>query len=548
MIHAFSPVAAATEVVGTPAVNIVIFGFFVVMSLVIAVGVSGKNKTQADYYAGGRAFSGPQNGIAIGGDYLSAASFLGIAGAIALDGYDGFLYSIGFLVGWLVVLLLVAGPLRNTGRYTTADVLDLRLRAVPVRAASAIATLTISLFYLLAQMAGAGGLVSLLLGVQSQGGQDLTIAVVGLVMIVYVLVGGMKGTTWVQIVKAVLLMAGASVVTLWVFSKAGFNLSTLLHNAAAASPSRDAVLGPGLKYGVDTASKLSFISLSLALVLGTAGLPHVLMRLYTVPNAHEARRSVVWTIWLVGTFYLFTLVLGFGAMWLVGGNKILAAPGGANSAVPLLAYKLGGTLLLGIVAAVAFATILAVVAGLTITASASFAHDVYAGVLRRGESDPEREVQVARATAVVVGVVAVIGGIFAKDIDIAFLVALAFAVAASANLPSILYSLFWARFTARGALWSIVGGLVSSVVLIIFSPVVSGDIDPVTHTSLSLITNPHVNFAFFPLSNPGIVSIPLAFFLGWLGSVTDRNPADPARFARMQVRALIGVGAERGSR
>jgi cation/acetate symporter len=271
------------------------------------------------------------------------------------------------------------------------------------------------------------------------------------------------------------------------------------------------------------------------------------MRLYTVPNAREARRSIVWTVWLVGMFYLCTLVLGFGAMWLVGANRIESAPGKANSAVPLLAYQLGGTLLLGIVAAVAFATILAVVAGLTITASASFAHDVYAGVLRRGEPDPGREVRVARITAVVIGMVAVIGGISAKDLDVAFLVALAFAVAASANLPSILYSLFWPRFTARGALWSIYGGLICSVGLIIFSPVVSGQ-SGAGGAVPSLITTPHINFAFFPLDNPGIVSIPLAFFLGWLGSVTDRQPADPTRFARIQVRALTGIGAERGSR
>jgi len=541
------PVAAAGTV-GTPAVNIAVFAFFVLATLIIAVRAAGDNRSAADYYAGGRAFTGPQNGIAIGGDYLSAASFLGIAGAIALDGYDGFMYSIGFLVGWLLVLLLVAGPLRNTGRYTTADVLDLRLKAVPVRAAAAVSTLTVSLFYLLAQMAGAGGLVSLLLGVHSSGGQDITVAVVGILMIFYVLAGGMKGTTWVQIVKAVILTVGAVATTIWVLARAGFDLSTLLGHAAAASPAGSAVLGPGLKYGGSGVNKLDFLSLSLALVLGTAGLPHVLMRLYTVPDAREARRSVVWTVWMVGLFYLCTLVLGFGAMWLVGGGRIEAAPGGANSAVPLLAFKLGGTLLLGVVAAVAFATILAVVAGLTITASASFAHDVYAGVLRRGDTDPEQEVRVARITAIVIGLVAVIGGISAKDVDVAFLVSLAFAVAASANLPSILYSLFWPRFTARGALWSIYGGLISSVGLIIFSPVVSGQAATGSGGTPSLITDPHVNFAFFPLDNPGIVSIPLAFFLGWLGSVTGPRPADPARFARIQVRALTGVGAERSSR
>jgi cation/acetate symporter len=542
---ATAPLAA--NVVGKPALNLTIFAVFIAVTLVIALRAATTNRTTADYYAGGRSFTGLQNGIAIGGDYLSAASFLGIAGLIALYGYDGFLYSIGFLVGWLLVLLLVAGPFRNTGRYTTADVLDLRLRAVPVRAAAAVSTLTVCLFYLVAQMAGAGGLVSLLLGVTSAQGQDITVAVVGLLMLFYVLVGGMKGTTWVQIVKAVILTAGAAVTTFWVLARSGFNVSALLHHAAASNPAGSAVLGPGLLYGSDTVSKLDFISLAMALVLGTAGLPHVLMRLYTVPNAREARRSIVWTVWLVGLFYLFTLVLGYGAMWLVGGKRILAAPGKANSAVPLLAYNLGGTLLLGIVAAVAFATILAVVAGLTITASASFAHDVYAGVLRRGEGAGD-EVRVARITAVVIGTVAVIGGIVAKNVDVAFLVSLAFAVAASSNLPSVLYSLFWPRFTARGALWSIYGGLISSVGLIIFSPVVSGKAGPVGGAGSSLISNPHVNFAFFPLDNPGIVAIPLSFFLGWLGTVTDPKPADPARFARIQVRALAGVGAERGSR
>jgi cation/acetate symporter len=542
-----APASSAAPTIGRPAVNIAIFALFVAATLVIAVSAAGQNRTTTDYYAGGRAFTGRQNGIAIGGDYLSAASFLGIAGLIALYGYDGFLYSIGFLVGWLLVLLLVAGPLRNTGRYTTADVLDLRCRAVPVRAAAAVSTLTVSLFYLLAQMAGAGGLVSLLLGVHSAQGQDATVAVVGLLMIFYVLVGGMKGTTWVQIVKALLLTVGAAVATVWVLARAGFSVSALLGHAAAASPAGRAVLGPGLLYGVSTVSKLNFISLSLALVLGTAGLPHVLMRLYTVPDAAEARRSVVWTICLVGVFYMFTLVLGYGAMWLVGAKQIEAAPGKDNSAVPLLAFHLGGTVFLGLVAAVAFATILAVVAGLTITASASFAHDVYAGVLRGGNADPDQEVRVARITAVVIGLVAVVGGIYAKDVDVAFLVALAFAVAASANLPSILYSFFWPRFTARGALWSIYGGLISAVGLIVFSPVVSGHASGLGGAGPSLISDPHVNFAFFPLDNPGIVSIPLAFFLGWLGSVTDPRPGDPARFARMQVRALTGIGAERGS-
>jgi cation/acetate symporter len=424
-------------------------------------------------------------------------------------------------------------------------VFDLRLRNTRVRAAAAVATLTISLFYLLAQMAGAGALVSLLLGVSGTAGQAIVVVVVGGAMLCYVLIGGMKGTTWVQIIKATILAVGTVIITLWVMAKCGFNFSALLSRASAASPSGKAVLGPGLLYGGGLSAHFNFISLAMALVLGTAGLPHLIMRLYTVPDAREARRSVVWTVWLVGVFYICTLVLGFGAMWLVGGKAILNAPGKDDSALPLLAYKLGGTLLMGGVAAVAFATILAVVAGLTITASASFAHDVYSGVFHGGEAEPRDEVRVARITAVVIGLVAVIGGIIARNIDVAFLVSLAFAVAASANLPTILYSLFWPRFTARGALWSIYGGLIISVGLIVFSPVVSGSAGG---ASPSLITDPHVNFAFFPLSNPGIVSIPLAFFLGWLGSVTDRTPADHARFARIQVRALTGIGAERSSK
>ncbi|HEY3002261.1 MAG TPA: cation acetate symporter, partial [Kribbellaceae bacterium] len=435
----------ATDI-GNPGLNLAIFAGFVVVTLAIVVRASRNNRTAADYYAAGRSFTGPQNGIAISGDYLSAASFLGIAGAIAVNGYDGFLYSIGFLVAWLVALLLVAELLRNTGRFTLADVLSFRLKQRPVRMAAAISTLTVSFFYLLAQMAGAGGLVALLLGIDKKAGQSVVIAVVGLLMITYVLVGGMKGTTWVQIVKAVLLILGAGVMTLWVLGKYGVNLSHLLGAAVDHNKAGEKLLNPGLQYGLTGTTKLDFLSLGLALVLGTAGLPHVLMRFYTVPSSREARRSVVWAIWIIGIFYLFTLVLGYGAGALVGSDAIKAAPGKANSAAPLLAYHLGGEVLLGLVSAVAFATILAVVAGLTITASASFAHDVYGQVIKRGQVNADGEVRVARITVLVIGAVAIVGGIFANGQNIAFLVALAFAVAASANLPTILYSLFWKRF------------------------------------------------------------------------------------------------------
>ncbi|MEV6429711.1 cation acetate symporter [Nocardia sp. NPDC051463] len=534
----------AAGTVGNPAANIAIFAVFVVITMVVVIRASRNNRTAADYFTGGRGFSGPQNGVAIAGDYLSAASFLGIAGAIAVYGYDGFLYSIGFLVAWLVALLLVAEMLRNTGKFTMADVLSFRLQEGPVRTAAALTTLAVSLFYLLAQMAGAGGLVALLLDISDKTGQSIVIAVVGVLMIVYVLVGGMKGTTWVQIIKAALLITGAALMTVMVFAKFGFNFSDILGSAQDAVSgsktkgvaARD-VLAPGAQYGGSSTSKLNFVSLGLALVLGTAGLPHVLMRFYTVPTAKEARRSVVWAIGLIGAFYLFTLVLGYGAAAIVGPDRILGAAGGQNSAAPLLAFELGGVVLLGIISAVAFATILAVVAGLTITASASFAHDIYASVIKKGKVDEDKQVRVSRITAVIIGVLAIGLGILANGQNVAFLVALAFAVAAAANLPTILFSLFWKRFNTTGALFSMYGGLISTIVLIVFSPAVSG-------TKTSMI--PGSDFDWFPLSNPGIVSIPLAFALGVIGTfLGGRKREDPVKASEMEVRSLTGVGAEK---
>jgi cation/acetate symporter len=522
--------AADAGTIGEPAINISIFGVFVLITLVITFRASRNNKSAADYYAAGH--------------YLSAASFLGIAGAIAVYGYDGFLYSIGFLVAWLVALLLVAELLRNTARFTMADVLAFRMRQGPVRTAAAISTLVVSLFYLLAQMAGAGGLVTLLLGVSGEAAQAVVVVVVGALMIFYVLVGGMRGTTYVQVIKASLLIIGALVMTVWVLAKYGFNLSSLIGGAIESGG--QAVAEPGAQYGLTNVTKLDFISLGLALVLGTAGLPHVLMRFYTVPTAKDARRSVVWAIWLIGIFYIFSLVIGYGAGALVGKEEILAAPGAVNAAAPLLAFELGGTALLGIISGVAFATILAVVAGLTITASASFAHDIYASVIKKGQAPPNSEVKVARITAIVIGAVAIGLGILALQagLNIAFLVALAFAVAASANLPTILYTLFWKNFTTQGALWSIYGGLIACVTLIIFSPVVSGAaVNPTTGKSTSLIQD--VDFHWFPLNNPGLVSIPLSFFLGWLGTKLSKERPDVDKYAELEVRSLTGIGAEK---
>ncbi len=534
---------AESQTVGNPVANIAIFVVFVLITLFVVIKAGRKNTSADEFFTGGRAFTGPQNGIAIAGDYLSAASFLGIAGAIAVYGYDGFLYSIGFLVAWLVALLLVAELMRNTGKFTMADVLSFRLKQRPVRLAAATSTMTVSLFYLLAQMAGAGGLVALLLDIKGRSGQSVVIAVVGVLMIVYVLVGGMRGTTWVQIIKAVLLISGAAIMTVMVLAKFGLDFSSILGSAQSAISgsateavaNRD-VLAPGAQYGGSTTSKLNLISLGLALVLGTAGLPHVLMRFYTVPTAKEARRSVVWAIALIGAFYLFTLALGYGAAAIVGPDRILAAAGGQNSAAPLLAFQLGGVVLLGIISAVAFATILAVVAGLTITASTSFAHDVYASVMKSHQVTEDEQVRVSRITAVVLGVFAIGLGILANGQNIAFLVALAFAVAAAANLPTILYSLYWQRFNTRGALWSMYGGLISTIVLIVFSPAVSG-----AKTAML----PSVDFAWFPLANPGIVSIPLAFILGIVGTLTSPDRGDPEVNAEFEVRALTGVGAEK---
>ena len=532
---------------GSQILTTVLFLAVVAITIGITFWASRQTKTAADYYAGGRGFSGFQNGLAIGGDYMSAASFLGISGAIALSGYDGFLYSIGFLVAWLVALLLVAEVLRNSGRYTMADQLAYRMKQRPVRLAAATSTVVVSIFYLLAQMVGAGALVALLLGVEDQAVKNIVILFVGALMIFYVTVGGMKGTTWVQIVKAVLLMTGSALIVILVLAHFGFNLSSLLGSAAEASGKGDAFLEPGLKYGLTFTSELDFVSLGLALVLGPAGLPHILIRFYTVPTSADARKSVLWAIALIGVFYLFTLVLGFGAAALVDPTTLDKA---GNLAAPLLAQEVGGgegsvggAVLLALIAAVAFATILAVVAGLTLTSSVSVAHDIYNSVIKRGKATEKEEMKVSRWAAAGIGLIAILLAIPAQSLNIAFLVALAFAVAASANLPAIIYNMFWARFNTRGAVWSIYGGLISCVGLVFFSPVVSGKgVDP-TGKNLSLLPT-SIDISWFPLENPGIISIPLGFFLGWLGTVTSKEPETAERYVELEVRALTGAGAE----
>ncbi|MEU8792123.1 cation acetate symporter [Streptomyces sp. NPDC048643] len=520
---------------------LLLFSAFVAVTLAITTWVSrNRHGSAEEFYAGGRLFSPMENGFAISGDYMSAASFLGVTGLIALYGYDGLLYVVGFLVAWLVVLFLVAELVRNCGRFTLADVVAARMSERPVRIAAGTSSVTVSVLYLVAQMVGAGSLVSLLLGGTSEAARNWTVIGVGALMVIYVSMGGMRATTWIQIVKAVLLLGGSVALTVLVLVRFHGDFNELLRSAAARSGHGTAFLVPGLRYGGDWTARFDFMSLGLALVLGTAGLPHILSRFYTVPTARAARRSVVWSIGLIGGFYLMTIVLGFGAAAIVGPEAVRGSNAAGNTAVPLLALDLGGgvnstggTVLFAIVAAIAFATILAVVAGITLASSAAVAHDLYAS-MRRRNAKPRSEVAVARAASVGIGVVAIALGLLARDLNVAFLVGLAFAVAASANLPVLLYSLFWRNFTTRGAVWAVYGGLVPSLLLVLLSPVVSG-------SPGSLF--PGVDFQYFPLENPGLVSIPLGFIAGWLGTVTSHEPPDEAKHAEIEVRALTGAGA-----
>ncbi|GMA16132.1 cation acetate symporter [Deinococcus metallilatus] len=514
----------------------------VAVTLVITFWAGRRNTSASDFYVAGGRISAPQNGIAIAGDYMSAASFLGITGLIALNGYDGFMYSVGWFIAYLTVLFIVAEPLRNLGKYTLADMLVYRLKDQRVRTYAAISTIVISAFYMIAQVVGAGALISLLSGGLLKA--SVAIPLVGVLMIIYVVVGGMLATTWVQIVKAVLLMLATIVMTLLILGHFGWSFSNLL-GAAEAKNGAD-FLGAGLKYK----NPIDLISLSLALVLGTAGLPHILVRFYTVPTAQDARKSVVWAMVLIGAFYVMTAFMGNAANVLVGKAAIETANKAGNMAAPLLAEALfggkgtfGGELGLAFVTAVAFATILAVVAGLTIAASTSFTHDIYNGVIRKGQATGREEFRVARITTVAVGVVAILLGLLAQTQNVAFLVALAFALAASANLPVILFTLFWRRFNATGAIWGIVGGILTCLVLIALSPNIMG-IDPADKTTGR---HPIQAAPVFPLENPGIISIPAGFLFAALGTLVGaarrREDADEA-FEEMKFRAYTGAGTD----
>lgn len=536
--------------------SIMMFLAFVIATLAITFFSARRNKGASAYFAAGRRITGWQNGLAVAGDYMSAASFLGISGMIATKGYDGFMYSVGFLVAYLTVLFIVAEPLRNAGKYTMADLLAYRLSPRPVRAMASLSTITVSTFYMIAQMIGAGVLVKALLSdsfpfFNTPLGANMAIGLVGFIMIIYVVFGGMLATTWVQIIKAILLMAGSVVLSVLVLKNYGFSLGNFFHSIANVTYTSGGVtvtkdfLEPGMKYGaeINKYGPLNLISLGLALVGGTAGLPHILIRFYTVPDAKTARMSVVWATVLIGAFYIMTTFFGFGAATILGPTVI--SDHNSNLAAPLLAHALGGDIFYAFICAVAFATILAVVAGLTISASTSFAHDFYSNVIHAGrETRPGQEVRVARITAFVVGAVSVFLAIQLSSLNVAFLVGLAFAVAASANLPVIVLSIFWKRFNTAGAVGGLGVGLLGSIVLIVLSPSIMGlDGPTVASSGRHLIQHAPL----FPLTDPGIVSIPLGFLGAIIGTLFFRETSAEESFDEFSVRANTGLGAEKAS-
>ncbi len=504
--------------IGTPSlVAEALFFIFLASTLGITWWAARRTRTTDHFYAAGRSLTARQNGIALAGDYMSAASFLGIAGLVSLSGFDGLIFSIGYLVGWPVMLFLIAEPLRNLGKYTFADAVAVRLSQKPVRIAAAIGTLATVTLYLIAQMVGAGGLIKLLFGLS----YETAIVIVGVAMIAYVLFGGMLATSWVQIIKAVLLLSGAALLALLVLWRFGMNPARLF--AEAASRYGDAVLAPGKL----VSKPLDTISLGLALMFGTAGLPHILMRFYTVPDAKAARSSVFYATGIIGTFYLLTFVLGFGAMVLVGPDQIKAVDAGGNMAAPLLAELLGGTALLGFIGAVAFATILAVVAGLTLSGAAALSHDLWVGVVRNGKGDAVEELRVARLATLVLGVVAVALGITFKGQNVAFMVSLAFAIAASGNFPALVLSIFWRKATTAGVVTGMLVGTCGTLLLIYLSPTVQIDIL-------------HRESAWFPLKNPALLTMPLGFLTGAVVSLLAPEPAAAQAFDAVARKASLG--------
>lgn len=501
---------------------VILFLLIVASTLIITYFAAKRTRTANEFYTAGGGLTGWQNGLAIAGDYLSAASFLGIAGSIALTGFDGFFFSIGYLVAYLVVLFIVAEPLRNLGKYTLADMINARFDAKKVRGVAALSTITIVIFYMIAQLVGAGALIQLLFNIDYW----LAVLIVGVMMTIYVLFGGMTATSWVQIIKAVLLMAATVVISFIVLSKFNFNIATMFTDMKTATPLGEDFLNPGVKYK----NPLDTISLMTALVLGTAGLPHILMRFFTVKDAQTARSSVMWATWIVGIFYILTVFLGFGAAAFVGSKKIVEANAAGNMAAPLLAQVLGGDFLMSFVSAVAFATILAVVAGLVLSGASAFAHDIYGQIIKKGKITERQQVLAAKYASLGVAVLSILLALFAQSMNVAFLVSLAFCIAGSANLPVIVYTIFWKRFNTAGAISAMLSGLISALVLVSISPSVFSP----TEGAAIFVGNP-----IFPLSNPAIISVPLGFLGGYLGTVLS-GKTEFVRYAEVKFRANTG--------
>ena len=515
---------------------ILMFAGFVLATLWITKWAAGRTKSAADFYTAGGGITGFQNGLAIAGDYMSAASFLGISAAVMLNGYDGLIYSIGFLVGWPIITFLMAEKLRNLGKFTFADVAGYRFQTGPIRAFAASGTLVVVAFYLIAQMVGAGQLIKLLFGLDYL----YAVIIVGILMMIYVLFGGMTATTWVQIIKACLLLSGASFMAFMVMKNYGFSFEKLFQASVEVKGS-NSIMGPG-NFIKDPISAISF---GMALMFGTAGLPHVLMRFFTVPNAKEARKSVFWATTWIGYFYILTFIIGFGAIVFVSTNPQFldsatgTLVGGSNMAAVHLATAVGGNVFLGFISAVAFATILAVVAGLTLSGASAVSHDLYATVFKNGKADNASELRVSRITTVALGIIAVLLGIVFEKQNIAFMVSLAFAVAASANFPVLFLSILWKNMTTRGAVIGGFIGLISSVALTILSPSVW---EAVFH-------NP-VGSAPFPYASPTVFSMTLAFIGIWFFSITDKSARaakDRAGFPAQFIRSETGLGASKAS-
>ncbi len=523
---------AAEKAINLPAISM--FVVFVLATLGITYWAAKRTRSAKDFYTAGGGITGLQNGLALAGDYMSAASFLGIAGLVFANGFDGLIYSIGFLVGWPIMLFLMAERLRNLGKYTFADVASYRLSQVPVRAVAAVASLVVVAMYLIAQMVGAGKLIETLFGLSYSS----AVIIVGVLMILYVTFGGMLATTWVQIIKAVLLLSGASFMALAVLWGFNFSFGDMFSKAIEISPKHDAIMAPGSLIK----DPISAISLGLALMFGVAGLPHILMRFFTVTDAKEARKSVFYATGFIGYFYILTFIIGFGAIILVSTNPAYldAASkliGGNNMAAIHLSHAIGGDLFLGFISAVAFATILAVVSGLTLAGASAVSHDLYANVFKRGQVDEAAEMRFSKMAVIGLGIVAIFLGIAFEKQNIAFMVGLAFAVAASANFPVLLLAIYWRGLTTRGAVMGGLGGLITAVTLVVLSKTVWVDVFSFKE-------------AIVAYKDPAIFSMPVAFILAWFFSITDKSAqaeAEREAFTAQYVRSETGIGAEGAS-